>query len=261
LTQLVRDSKNRGALLVLALALCGAGADAQGAVPGAQGTGAAAFFKNRSQEQLASLDRGEVVVGKLADWKKMGLGAAGPVPDRLRARIAKLRPNYATEFMAVLSSSDGGLEGLKGALTDVKAYLSMVYHSKQYDSDLRLFDKMLVRSRSRTEGGEIILTSQHMQPFEDFESKNETSLQGDDLYFASENQSTLRYFGFSAVPSGEMVWTICARRAGEKTYFYGIGGMRAFDLLGAVRTRLENSFIGRVESFMKYMYAALKGAP
>ncbi len=217
-----------------------------------------AFFKNRSPQELAALERGDILVGKLSDLKKMGLGAAGELPDRLRSRMAKLRPNYVTEFMAVAPSGQAGLEAARSALGDVRGYLGIVYHSKQYDSDIPLFDKMIVKSRSPVLGGEIILTSQHMLPFEDFDARNEYSLAGDDLYFSSENLSPLRYFGFYAVSPGEMIWTICVRRIGDRDCFYGIGGMRAFDILGVVRTRLENSFIGRVESFMRYMFASMK---
>lgn len=226
----------------------------------AQSPELSAFFRNRSPQELAALERGEVLVGKLADWKRMGLGAAGLLPDRLRARMAKLRPNYVTEFMAVAPSGQQGLEAARAALSDVKGYLGIVYHSKQYDSDLPLFDKMIVKSRSPVPGGETILTSQHMMPFEDFDAKNEYSLAGDDLYFSSENQSPLRYYGWYAVSPGEMIWTIFVRRVGDRDCFYGIGGMRAFDILGAVRSRLENSFIGRVEAFMRFMHRALRGA-
>ena len=36
------------------------------------------FFANRSAEDLAALERGEIISGKLSDWRKMSLGAAGP---------------------------------------------------------------------------------------------------------------------------------------------------------------------------------------
>jgi hypothetical protein len=228
----------------------------------AEGGGAtrtAAFFANRSAGELAALDRGEVIAGKLSDWKKMSLGAEGEEAERLRARIADLKPNYVTEFLAEIPAGGGELERLAAALGRVQDYLSMVYHSPRYDKDFPLFDKMVVESRKSAPGGEIIESSQHMQPFEDFEARYEYRLSGDVLSFESENTSELRYSGFSAVRPGRMTWSILARRSEGRLYFYGIGAMQAFDAFGAVRDRLEPSFMGRVEAFMGYMWGKTKG--
>ena len=217
------------------------------------------FFANRSAEDLAALERGEIISGKLSDWRKMSLGAAGPAAEAVRFRIAALKPNYVAEFLAVAPERSAGLERLASALGDVKEYTSMAYHSPRYDKDFPLFDKMNVESRRAVSGGEHIDASAHMQPFEDFEAGYEYVLAGDELSFSSENRSELRYGGFSAVKPGDMAWCIVARRSGGKAYFYGIGAMRAFDALGLARPRLEPSFDGRVESFMKYMYCKMKG--
>ena len=109
------------ALVLAGAALCLSGpARAVGASAGAGG-----FFVNRSAEEVAALDRGEIIVGKLADWRAMGLGAAGVHPDALRARIAALKPNYVTEFMAVAPSDSLSSERLDSALRDVEGYLSV----------------------------------------------------------------------------------------------------------------------------------------
>ena len=126
--------------------------------------GAGGFFVNRSAEEVAALDRGEIIVGKLADWRAMGLGAAGVHPDALRARIAALKPNYVTEFMAVAPSDSLSLERLDSALRDVEGYLSVPYLSKRYDQVLPFFDKMTITSRKASAGGETIETRQHMLP-------------------------------------------------------------------------------------------------
>jgi hypothetical protein len=225
----------------------------------AEGAGAAGFFANRSAEELAALDRGEFIVGKLSDWKKMGLGAPGAEADSLRSRIAGLRPNYITEFLAEIPAKGGELERLAAALGKVQDFKAMVYHSKRYDKDFPLFDKMIVESRASGPGGEVIVSSQHMQPFEDFEARYEYRLSGDILSFESGNTSELRYFGISAVRPGEMTWSILALRSEGRLYFYGVGAMQAFDAFGAARERLEPSFMGRVEAFMGYMWGKTKG--
>ena len=226
----------------------------------AQGSETSGFFANRSAEELAALDRGEVVSGRLSDWNRMSLGTAGGAADAVRSRIAALKPNYVAEFLAVAPETGARLERLASALGDVKEYTSMAYHSPRYDKDFPLFDKMEVESRRPVPGGEHIDASAHMQPFEDFEAGYEYVLAGDELAFSSGNRTELRYGGFSAVKPGDMAWCIVARSSGGRTYFYGIGAMRAFDALGLARPRLEPSFDGRVESFMKYMYERMKGS-
>lgn len=241
------------ALVLAGAALCLSGpARAVGASAGAGG-----FFVNRSAEEVAALDRGEIIVGKLADWRAMGLGAAGVHPDALRARIAALKPNYVTEFMAVAPSDSLSLERLDSALRDVEGYLSVPYLSKRYNQVLPFFDKMTITSRKASAGGETIETRQHMLPFEDFDARYDYSLAGDELSYWCQNLSELKYSGFSAVRPGNMIWSLYARRVGDRCYVYGIGATRAFDALGVLRARLEMAIDGRVESFMRYMFAKM----
>ena len=54
-----------------------------------------------------------------------------------------------------------------------------------------------------------------------------------------------------------MIWSLYARRVGDRCYVYGIGATRAFDALGVLRARLEMAIDGRVESFMRYMFAKM----
>jgi hypothetical protein len=225
----------------------------------AEGMGASLYFQNRSVDELAALERGEVVTGTPKDRSKLGLAAPGAAADRLRSRIAALRPNYVTEFMAVAPADDRTLPRLMSALRDVEKYKSIIYTAKRGNVDFPLFDKMIVTSRMAAPGGEVLETAQHMMPFEDFTARNEYVLVGDELTFLSENTSPLRYFGFSAVRPGDMVWSIWARRSGDRCYFYGIGAMGAFDGFGAARERLEPSFVGRVGSFMTFMHKAMRG--
>ena len=216
------------------------------------------FFKNRNADELAALDRGEPLVGAVADWRRMSLGAVGESADILRKKVSELQPNYITEYLAVVPARGGELERLKAALGGVEGYTSIVYLSKRYNVNFPLFDKMVVRSRKAVPGGESIETSQHMLPFEDFDARYEYALEGDELRFTCVNMSTVRYSGFPAVAPGDMVWSILARRSGGRVFVYGVGAMRAFDAFGVARPRLEVAFIGRVESFMGHMFGTMK---
>jgi hypothetical protein len=231
-----------------------------GALAGAQ-EGAAAFFQGLSKDELAALDRGEVLVRGADGSGKLALAASGAYPDRFRSRIASLEPNYLTQVMAVVEGGSEGIESLRRSLSDVAGYTKIIYHSPRYDADFPLFDKMVLKSRQSAPGGEAVETTQHMLPFEEFGSAYEYEASADELYFESSNTTSLRYSGFEAVKKGDMAWCLYAKASGGRVYYYGAGAMRVFDFFGAARGRLEPSFTGRVEAFMRFMSGKIKGAP
>ena len=53
---------------------------------------------------------------------------------------------------------------------------------------------------------------------------------------------------------GDMVWRLEAYAEEDRWILYGIGAVKAFDMLGLLRDRLSESFMGRIEAFFGYMY-------
>jgi hypothetical protein len=217
-------------------------------------------------EDGARLGRGEALVRTVDDPAKLSLAASGELADELRSRIAALDPNYLSEVILVIPYRKGAIEGLAAALADVEGYRSIEYYSKRQKNSYELFDKVEVRARRREAGGEVIEAWQHMEPFSEYGSTYRYSLtpspagDGKELFFIGENTSPISYKGVQAVRSGNMAWILYAFPSGDKIVFYGVGGVRAFDMLGTLRDRLEASFIGRVESFFGYMSRKLKGS-
>jgi hypothetical protein len=216
-------------------------------------------------EDAARLARGEAVIRSVDNPKKLSLVAEGEFAAELRSRIASLRPNYLSEVMLSVPYRKGAIEELAAALADVKGYVGIAYYSKRQKRNYDLFDKVDIGARRADPEGETIEAAQHMEPFADYGAVYRYRVRasvpgpGSELFFQSENTSPISYDGVKAVAPGNMSWMLYAFPAGDRIVFYGVGGVRAFDMFGILRDRLETSFIGRVEAFFGYMSKKLQG--
>jgi hypothetical protein len=265
---MTKGSKSCGApcAAVLALALCMA-LPAVGAAAWAE----AGPFEGLNAAQYSALAAGETVIRSVPSASRLAISADRPAAAALRSRIAALRPNYLTEVMAYApASSDGAasalLERLAAALADVQGYVGIPYWSKQQKKTYDLFDKMAVKDRASVAGGQTILVDEHMEPFDGFGARYEYRLvdsmgaaatpgRAAALAFAGSNTGPIvySYRNFRAVEPGGMSWELYAFYDKGTIYFYGVGAVRAFDLLGIFRGRLEASFMGRVAAFFSEM--------
>jgi len=230
------------------------------------GQPAKAIFRDLNAAEIAVLEGGRAVVRTVRDPKKLALILPGAEADALRSRIASLKPNYATEVIATIgvkSEVEASilLERLAAALADVKGYVGIRYYSTRQKTDYDLFDKMDITARTKAAGGETIEVVQHMEPFDDFGARYEYRLiDSAALSFFGSNLGPIvySYQNFKAVNPGNMVWGLYAFRDGDRLVFYGIGGVKAFDMLGIFRDRLEASFMGRVTAFFTAMSEKLR---
>jgi hypothetical protein len=225
----------------------------------------AAFPLTLGAEDAARLGRGESVIRMVDNPRKLSLSAEGEFAAELRSRIASLKPNYLSEVMLSIPYRPGAIEALAAALSDVKGYCGIEYYSKRQKKIYPLFDKMEVKARRSEAGGEVIEAWQHMDPFSEYKSvyryrtKASPTGPGSELFFIGENTSALSYEGVEAVTPGDMAWALYAFPSGGRIFFYGVGGVRAFDMFGVLRDRLEVSFMGRIEAFFGYMSKKLRG--
>jgi hypothetical protein len=185
--------------------------------------------------------------------------------DALRSKVVSLKPNYLTEVLASVPAADERtataiLERLASTFADPMGYVGIPYRSKRNRKTYDLFDKMEVQARASLPGGESIEVLQHMEPFDDFRACYEYNLEGSALRFTGSNLDPIiySYRKFKAVSPGGMVWAIYAFRDGGRVLFYGVGAVKAFDLFGALRDRLEASFMGRVEAFFTAMCSKMR---
>jgi hypothetical protein len=217
-------------------------------------------------DDLLRLSRGEAVIRQVRDARSLALSAKGELADRLISRISALKPNYLSELIFLAPEREGAIESLALALADVKGYIGIPYWSKRQKTYYDLFDKMEITSRTTLEGGERIEAVEHMEPFAEFgcryayRASASPSGGGSELFFECENTSPISYSGISAVSPSHMTWLLYAFPSEGKIVFYGVGAVKAFDMFGVIRDRLETSFLGRVEAFFGYMSKKLGGA-
>jgi len=222
----------------------------------------AGVFQGLSNAETDALERGELIVRPLEDSGKLSLARDDNATKEILRRIQAIRPNYTAEFMAFVPVKDTAkaesmLNRIAEALSDVKGYVNIPYWSKQQKTTYALFDKMEVLDRKALGSGkgETIEVRQHMEPFDEFRAQYDYSLEAGTLRFSAVNLDHIvyTYQHFRAVAPDNMVWELYVFRQDDGLYVYGIGAVKAFDLFGLFRDRLEPSLMGRVEAFFTYI--------
>ncbi len=213
-------------------------------------------FRNLSSEEAASVSSGKSVFRRPSGWKDLSVPVAAPFAKDIEDTVRKLGANYIGEVVLVLpkAANPDLLTVLARNLADVESHVGIPYWSRRYGKNFDLFTwvKVLERSGTESEGG--LASEQFMKPFDPYRARYSWSLKGERLSFLSTNLSHLSYDGRKAVSPGDMVWRLEAYAEGDRWILYGIGAVKAFDMLGLLRDRLSESFMGRIEAFFGYMY-------
>ena len=224
--------------------------------------GAQAAFPGLSAAERATIASGGAVTRVARNADALVVPAAAPGAAALVAEIRALRPNYLVETMASIPAEGRDLgAALRAALADPESWIGIPYWSERNEKTYDLFDKCVVRSRSNPRpGSETIEALQHMKPFDDYVSRYGLETAPGSVGFSGANLSPLVYKGVRAVEPGKLQWRIAAWSEGGYWHFYGVGAVKAFDMLGAARARLEPSFIGRTRAFFDFMRGRLAAA-
>ncbi len=213
-----------------------------------------------SAQESASLIKGEALIREVGAPSKLALSPFDAEAEAIRKGVAQLNPNYLTEVIALVpfEAGAGQTEKLAAALSDLEGYVGIPYWSVSMQKTYDLFDKMTILSKKPIPGGAYIEAEQHMKPFDDYKASYEYRVGADALVFRSVNLSHLSYKGFRSVSPGGMKWFLYVFHSSGFLVYYGVGAVRAFDMLGLIRDRLEVSFVGRVGAFFDHMYTRLK---
>jgi hypothetical protein len=215
-------------------------------------------FAGIGAAEAAALARGEPLVRNLRSARELAGGA--PEAERIKAEAQALGPNYVAELLALVprEGSAAAIDSLEEALLDVEGYVGIPYYSVQNKRTFDLFSSMRILSRSAAPGEATrIDASQVMLPFGEYRASYELQRSGETLRFKGANTGPISYNGVAAVKPGQMLWFVTAFPAGEYWAFYGVGAARAFDMFGALRGRLEASFVGRVQAFFRAMQSRM----
>jgi hypothetical protein len=212
-------------------------------------------FTGLAAKELGDLSEGKAVIRTGSNPRVLAIAASNGTAGEIRDRFAKLGPNYFAEFLYVAPFSAAYLDALQALLADPKNFVGMSYYSKRNGKTYSLFDRVDVLVREvMTGGGIAVHVRQHMEPFDEYRAVYSSRRVDKTLFFSLENEDPIvyTYQKFGAVRSGDMAWMLYAYESKGYLVFYGAGGVKAFDLLGAFRSRLETSFMGRIEAFFSF---------
>lgn len=216
-------------------------------------------FQGLSADELATLGQGRALIRQAASPHSLSLAAPGSFADEIRGRVRSLGANYIGEVIMVVpqsKSSSAFLQALAKDLENVEGFVGIPYWSKQNNTTYDLFDRIKVIERSTlSAGGQSVVVDQHMEPFADYTARYSSEFDGAELRFRSENMTTISYKGFDAVAPGNMVWYLYGFTRDGTTLLYGVGAVKAYDLMGLFSERLRTSFMGRIQAFFSYLYS------
>lgn len=245
--------KSFGLLLALAGTFCLAG---QGAI-----TQAAAdrYFPGLKSEEVSILKAGTPLVRMSANPRALALRADDPAAREISERFGHLGPNYFAEFMFTLPATAGALDRLEAFLGDPRHFVGIPYYSTRQATTYDLFDKMDIIEKEGAAGESRVRVRQHMEPFGDYAALYESRRAPTSLFFSFQNTEPLiySYRDLRVAGPGDLGWMLLVREAEGRIWFYGAGGVKAFDLFGVFRSRLEASFMGRIEAFFTAAMKAL----
>lgn len=216
----------------------------------------AQVFPNLNAQELLDIKSEKPVFREVSGWKNLAVPQNAFFAEALKEEVRKTGFNYLGEVLMLVNAKkvETLLPALEKRLYAVEEYAGILYWSKRQERFYDLFDWVRVESGSRTPKAAKIATNQYMEPFGEYNSIYEWNFGSDRLIFSGINTSSLSYDSVKAVSPGNMVWRLYAYKEGDNWVFYGLGAVKAFDLLGILRPRLSVSFMGRIEAFFKYIY-------
>jgi uncharacterized protein YoxC len=217
-------------------------------------------IKGLTAEEVDSLKKAKALIRDVNSPSKLAISPFDETASNIKTSVEKLNPNYISEVIALVpyTREKRQLEDLATVLSDIERYVGIPYWSVSMQKTYDLFDKMIILTRKNLDGVVYIEADQHMKPFEDYRASYEFRLEGQSLYFQSKNLTHISYKGIRSVSPGGMLWFLYVFRSGDYLVYYGTGAVKAFDMFGLFRDRLEVSFIGRVSAFFNHMQAQLK---
>jgi hypothetical protein len=252
----MKQRNHRAALAAAACALF----LAPPALAQAPAAGPAAAFRNLSAEESRALATGQTLFRQPSNWRGLSMPADAPFYKEIEDELRKGGHNYVGEVIMVLprERAEALIPMLREKLLNFEGYAGIPYWSHRQERFYDLFDwvRVSVGPSPGTRGAAgKAETLQYMEPFGEYGSAYEWDFGPAALRFAGVNTSALSYDGVRAVAPGNLIWRLRAYRSGEHWVFYGLGAVKAFDMLGLLRDRLSASFMGRIEAFFKYAYA------
>lgn len=215
---------------------------------------AALPFKNLSEKDLNSINRGNLVIRNIGSYKNISLDKNTSYASKIYSNIKDANPNYLMEVIQILpyEGHENLLANIKKTLVNVEDYAGIPYYSIRQQKTFDLYSSVKIKSKNVTGSSARILADIEMNPVGVVATDISISNSADELVYINTNTENIKYEGITCIKKEKMRTCIYVFRDNDKIILYGIGGVKAPTAF--VKDRIETSFLGRIQSFCKYVF-------
>ena len=223
-------------------------------------------LQNFSQEELASLEAGEVLIRNIGNAKKVSLRPVNKTATQLVDTITELKPPYLVEIIQVIpyAGNEAVFNILRKELTDVESYVGIPYFGERTGRWYKLYSSAVIDSKTENAAKTDMQTRLEMSPFGIIPTHITIEQGADELFYSSVNTEPVKIQdsgvkvvdGMTCAKTDKMKSFVYAFRVDEKIYLYGLGGVDAPNV-PVLKSKIDNSFINRVTTFCKFIFEKL----
>jgi hypothetical protein len=216
------------------------------------------FNQNLSKEELAKLEKGEVIIRNTGSIKNICLESDNEKVQQALKVIRDLDPSYLAEVIQIrpVTANEHIITELKPILTDIPAYIGIPYWSERHQKFFDLYSDGKIISRKDTGNTSSIHAILTMSPFGDIDTDISIDTSGDFLFYRNTNLNDLYYDKIKCVRQQNMKSIITVFKDGNNWILYGLGGVEAPKVF-FLKNRIEVSFMNRIKTFCNFVFKKL----
>ncbi|MBQ9494624.1 MAG: hypothetical protein IJR50_03175 [Treponema sp.] len=219
------------------------------------------FNNNLSENEIALLHEGKVLVRNIGSSSKMCLASNNEGAKQFLKDMEALKPSYLAEVIQIrpYKGNEDLPEKLEDTLMDVAEYVGIPYYSEQHGRYFDLYSAAKIISDSMREDGVTRDVKAHltMAPFGLIDTSIKIVTPGDYVYYITTNENTLYYSEkIKCVKPQKMKSGVLLFRDGDNWILYGAGGVNAIKVV-FLEKRIETSFINRIKTFCNFIFEKL----
>lgn len=207
-----------------------------------------------SQEQ-DKLNNGETVIKSLKNYRNFSINTDVSGVKLIQDETKNIKPAYLAEVIKKVpyEGNEDLLTKLEVILTDVNGYVGIPYYSEHNGIWVDLYSSCNVLSQNKEADNSNIVCDLYMEPFGNITMDIKTQTYPDCYVYISQNTSSVKYSGITAVNKNKMKSLITVFRDGDEWILYGIGAVNAPDVF-FMHDRIELSFMNRIKTFCNFVF-------
>lgn len=216
------------------------------------------FSKYLSKDERAKLEKGEVVIKKLSNYKKLSVASNDYTKPTIDI-IKKLDPSFISEVIQILpyKGNEDIISKVETALNDFDSYAGIPYFSERQQKWYKLYASAKATEITKNDNKTKILADLEMSVFGVVKTEINTEKTDTSYFYTTKNLNILRYHDkFDAVGKQKFKSAIVIYKDGENWILYGVGGVDV-PRLPFISDRIETSFLNRTKSFCKHIFEQL----